>query len=308
MVTEPKDASRTAGAILRRRGVAPDSKDGQVLRETFANLCTLRAQGRNHIWGYYVRNLIRPLWLAEPENRVDVLIGNPPWLRYSKMATSMQANYQALARPRNLLTGGLGASARDLSTLFVVRAIELYLRHRGSFAFVMPHGVLTRKPHTGFRGGNWSTEQGNHLTVQFGTSWDLSQVTTGFPMTSSVVHGEKSETAKRMPTNTLAWFGRLTRPDIPWPTACDEITTTDSTVYALDHGVKVYESPYKERFRDGAIVYPLVLTFVNDAPSGPFGPGAGRRAVITLASTHKPWNECPQLSGTSSAFVRRVPR
>ena len=107
-----------------------------------------------------MRNLIRPLWLAEPENSVDIVIGNPPWLRYSKMPASMQKNYLDLAGPRNLLTGGLGASARDLSTLFVVRAVELYLRTGGAFAFVMPHGVLTRKPHTGFRSGNWSTRRG----------------------------------------------------------------------------------------------------------------------------------------------------
>ncbi|WP_249026328.1 N-6 DNA methylase [Mycobacterium kyorinense] len=139
--TAPQNAGKAAATILKKRGIAPDSKDGQVLKETFSNLCTLRAQGRNHVWGYYVRNLIRPLWLAEEENRVDVLIGNPPWLRYNKMTSSMQKNYRELAQPRNLLTGGLGAAARDLSTLFVVRAVELYLRTGGSFAFVMPHGV-----------------------------------------------------------------------------------------------------------------------------------------------------------------------
>src|SRR5690606_11078961 len=145
----------------------------------FFNLCTLRAQGRNHIWGYYVRNLIRPLWLAEPENRVDVLIGNPPWLRYNKMTEPMQKQFRELSKDRNLLTGALGASGRDLATLFVVRAIELYLRKGGTFAFVMPNGVLTRKPHTGFRSGNWTGDMGNHLTVKFGEPWDLKKADTG---------------------------------------------------------------------------------------------------------------------------------
>ncbi|MCV7246699.1 hypothetical protein H7J07_00290 [Mycobacterium koreense] len=180
LTTTPDGAGKVANTILKKRGIAPDSADGQELKETFLNLCTLREKGRNHIWGYYVRNLIRPLWLAEEENRVDVVIGNPPWLRYSKMTSAMQKNYRALAAPRNLLSGGLGAAARDLSTLFVVRAVELYLRRGGAFAFVMPHGVLTRKPHTGFRSGEWCHRTGDGLFVQFGVPWDLSKATTGF--------------------------------------------------------------------------------------------------------------------------------
>lgn len=119
------------------------SEDRPILGMTFATMRDLAQSGRNHIWGYYVRNLIRPIWLAMPENRADLLIGNPPWLRYSKMTPAMQERYKALAKPRNLLTGGLGASGRDLSTLFVARAVEMYLKIGGSFAFVTPHGTVT---------------------------------------------------------------------------------------------------------------------------------------------------------------------
>ena len=309
LTTDPKDANKAVVTILKRRGIAPDSTDGEVLRETFFNLCTLRAQGRNHIWGYYVRNLIRPLWLAEPENSVDIVIGNPPWLRYSKMPASMQKNYLDLAGPRNLLTGGLGASARDLSTLFVVRAVELYLRTGGAFAFVMPHGVLTRKPHTGFRSGNWSTRRGNHLTVKFAAPWDLDNVTTGFPMTSCVVHGNRASDPARMPTTTLAWHGRLPRVDLPWAEASKKITTSASAVAALDHGAITIESPYKSRFRQGAILVPRFAMFVVDAPKGPLGPGAGRRAVTSLRSTLEkpPWKNCPSITANvETAFIRPV--
>jgi len=307
LVTEPSSGGKAVVPILKKRGIAADSADGKMLAETFSNLCTLRAQGRNHIWGYYVRNLIRPLWLAEPANRVDVLIGNPPWLRYSKMTAPMQTQFRTLSKERNLLTGGLGAAARDLSTLFVVRAIELYLRKGGTFSFVMPHGILTRKPHTGFRSGDWRGDMGDHLTVQFGESWDLSKATTGFPMTASAVHGELSESHEKMPTTTLAWAGRLSRPDVPWSVAGGHITSAPSSVRALDHGVDVPKSPYDDRFRDGAIIYPLVLTFVTDAPTGPLGAGAGRRAVVSMRSTHKPWSACEPLTGNvESIFVRRV--
>lgn len=305
LTTDPDGAGKVADTILKKRGIGPDSDDGKVLKETFLNLCTLRKQGRNHIWGYYVRNLIRPLWLAEEGNRVDVLIGNPPWLRYSKMTPAMQANYRALAKPRNLLTGGLGASARDLSTLFVVRAVELYLRRGGSFAFVMPHGVLTRKPHTGFRSGNW----GDGLFVRFGVPWDLSKTKPIFPMTACVVHGRLAEAPSKMPAKTLAWVGKLPRIDVPWSIAAEKITVGESSVVALDHGVVVPESPYKARFRQGAILVPRGLLFVRDAPSGPFGAGAGRRSVTSSRSNLEkpPWKSCESLTGNvENAFIRPV--
>ena len=172
--------------VLRQLGVHAD--DVPVLTGTFDTMRRLHATGHDHIWGYYVRNLIRPLWFADPGHRVDVLVGNPPWLRYSKMTPAMQGRYKALAKERGLLSGGLGASGRDLATVFVARAVELYLKPAGTFAFVMPHGTLTRKPHDGFRSGQWSSASG-HLTVAFTDAWDLAHVTTGFPMVSCVVHG-----------------------------------------------------------------------------------------------------------------------
>ena len=54
-----------------RYGIQDDERD--IIAETFATMRRLHRSGRNHIWGYYVRNLIRPLWLATAEQRVDVL-------------------------------------------------------------------------------------------------------------------------------------------------------------------------------------------------------------------------------------------
>ena len=61
--------------VLRQFGV--HEHDAPVLAETFATMRRLHATGRDHIWGYYVHNLIRPLWLADPQHRVDAIVGNP---------------------------------------------------------------------------------------------------------------------------------------------------------------------------------------------------------------------------------------
>ena len=59
-----------------------DNHERQTLTQTIATLQRLHSEGRNHIWAYYTRNLVRPVALSR--TKVDVVIGNPPWLNYNK--------------------------------------------------------------------------------------------------------------------------------------------------------------------------------------------------------------------------------
>jgi hypothetical protein len=261
----------------------------EIVGPTFATMRALHKAQRNHIWGFYVRNLIRPIWLSEPENRVDVLIGNPPWLRYSKMTKGMQNRYQALAKPRNLLSGGLGASARDLSTLFVVRAVELYLKPGGRFEFVMPHGTITRRPHTGFRNAIWSSKGSVRSAVAFDESWDLSGAPTGFPMVSCVVRGtsvaKASDSPVPLPLAVRIWKAKVSDPNQTWPALESQFTVTDGEIVAIDANVELPVSPYKKAFRQGAVLVPRVIFMADEVSAGPLGLAAGRIRVQSRRSS-----------------------
>ncbi|TIC86383.1 N-6 DNA methylase [Nocardioides sp. GY 10127] len=284
--------------VLNQFRIAEEDRD--VLGKTFATLRDLALSGRDHIWGYYVRNLIRPIWLAIPENRVDVLVGNPPWLRYSKMTPAMKGRYKALAKPRNLLSGGLGASGRDLSTLFVSRAVEMYLHPGGTFAFVMPHGTITRLPHTGFRSGKWASAQTGALTVAFGETWDLTDAPTGFPMVSCVITGTSTNPAVGMKPEVQRWTSTLSTPDVTWAAAENTFTITTRKVAQLNSDADLPVSPYKRKFRQGAILVPRVLVTVEDAPATALGAGAGRRLVRSRRTTAEkdPWRKVETLTGS----------
>lgn len=297
--------------ILKRRGIT-DEEDSLLLTVTYDTMRKLHRTGRNHIWGYYVRNLIRPLWLTKGDNRVDVLVGNPPWLRYGKMTSAMQDRYKGLAKDRNLLSGGLGAAGRDLSTLFVARCVELYLKPGGSFSFVMPHGILSRKPHNGFRTGRWSSKLVS-LAVAFDEAWDLDKVTTGFPMSSCVIKGHDASLtgAKKLPATVESWEGRLRKSgDLPWSVASRHITQSVGTIADTSSAPNAAISPYRARFRQGAILVPRYLLFVDEkVGGGPFGAGAGRVLVESSRTNQEkaPWKSQPSLSGpVEQSIVRDV--
>ena len=58
----------------------------------------LHAADRNHVWAYYIRNMIRPAVIAE--EKVDRIIGNPPWLTYGQSADIIRQELRAMSEQR----------------------------------------------------------------------------------------------------------------------------------------------------------------------------------------------------------------
>lgn len=169
--TDTTTAKPSIDSLLSSFGIT-NSADRETLSSTFDILCTLHAEGRDSIWGYFVRNQVRPLWLSMKNRRVDILVGNPPWVSYRFMTEDMQEQFKAFSQARNLWHGANVATHQDLVGLFLARAVEKYLVDGGHFAFVTPYAVLSRMQYDGLRKGNW----GNGLYGEFTEAWDLSNV------------------------------------------------------------------------------------------------------------------------------------
>ena len=292
--------------VLRHYAVHPE--DEPTITDTFQKLCQLYDEGRNHIWGYYVRNLARPVWLARPENRVSVLVGNPPWLSYRFMTEEMQKRFRELSEERGLWAGASVATNQDLSALFILRAIERYLDDTGRFGFVMPWSALRGRQFAGFRSGRYSLHTSQRdLTVAFERAWDLHAVKpTFFPVPCSVIHGKRAGTAVPLGSDVEAWSGQLPRANIPWRIADAHITRGASSV----RGAKTKSvSPYGPRFSQGATIVPRVLFVVEKKSTGPLGAGAGRWPVRSRRSPNEkaPWKSLPSLDGNvERQFVRAI--
>lgn len=291
--------------IFRRFAIAEAHHD--QLRETFATMCRLQDEGRNHIWGYYVRNLARPAWLEREANRVDVLVGNPPWLSYRYMPAPMQAAFAEMSRDRKLWAGAAVATHQDLSGLFVVRCAEQYLRLGGRLGFVMPLATLSRRQFTGFRRGSYEPPRA-HTHLAFDMAWDLHLVKPSFfPVPGSVVFGTKvADGAAGRPLDGAVeeWSGRLPGWNLSRQAAAAQLTRTAATRGRIDSAPL---SPYQTRFAQGATVVPRVLLVVEADDAGPFGAGAGRLAVRSRRSPNEkaPWKTLDTLrSNVETQFVR----
>ena len=75
-----------------------DPHERRALQTTIGEMRKLHAQGRDHIWAYYTRNLVRPVALSRA--KVDVIIGNPPWINYNQTIDVLRTELERLSKDR----------------------------------------------------------------------------------------------------------------------------------------------------------------------------------------------------------------
>ena len=207
-----------------------DPTERQTLENTIAALQQLHAEGRNHIWAYYTRNLVRPVALSR--NKVDVIVGNPPWINYNQTVSTLRAELERQSKDLyGIWAGGRYATHQDVAGLFFARSVDLYLKDGGVIGMVMPHSALQTGQHAKWRTGEWRANPSvgaaegprRVFAVDFGhkTAWDLEKLepNTFFPVPASVVFARRvgeGDTAKATPLagQVERWLGKAGAADV----------------------------------------------------------------------------------------------
>jgi hypothetical protein len=291
---------------LNSNSTLPDA-DRKILSESYDRMRALHEKGRNHIWTYIVRNLTRPLWLTLREGKPNLLIGNPPWLRYNAMSKALQQRFRRESQLRGLWVGGKLATHQDLSGYFFARAAERYLRRGGKIAFVMPMAALSRGQYKGFRTGRFADRKGNVAAiVRFDDVWTFdSEVRPLFEVPSCVIFGERVVTAARLPSHVTAYEGELPRRDATAKEARDSLTKREERwpPSADGNGISIYAN----RFKQGATIVPRRLAIVTLVEQSRFGSDPGSPLVEGRVGTQDkvPWRNLQPLVGQiERRFVR----
>ena len=230
----------------------PAGADRSMLERTAATLQALHAEGRDHIWSYYVRNLVRPIALsADP---VDVLVGNPPWLTYNKTNAVVRTELERQSKSvYSIWTGGRYATHQDTAGLFFSRCVDLYLKPGGAAAMVLPHSALQTGQYSKWRRGAWGRSS---VDLNVRCPWDLERIepNTFFPVPACVVFARRSGAARPLSATADRWRGPA-----GGPFKREQVPLVDTS--------GGFASPYGKRARNGATIVPRCLFFVNiEAP------------------------------------------
>ena len=292
---------------MKRQGINEPADVG-MLAETCEALRALQTDGRNHIWGYVARNLSRPIWLASENQKADVVVGNPPWLAYRAMNKPTQKRFMEEMKASGLWGGLSSVSGYDLSAYFFARAVQLYMRREGTIAFVMPFAAMTRKPYALFRTGAFKVRGYSEGAVRFTQAWALpADVQPLFPVPSCVLFAKRTRVPEPLPRSVLFFSGKLSHRDAnaaearaalkeftaPWPVESED-----------GDG-----SPYNDRFRNGAVLWPRRLVIVTEATQGRLGANPAAPIVLGRVTNldKKPWNAVTPIRGAvEREFLRTV--
>ena len=244
-----------------------DANERQLLADTIATLQRLHDEGRDHIWAYYTRNLVRPVALSR--TKVDVVIGNPPWLNYNQTADILREELENQSKSLyGIWQGGRYATHQDVAGLFFARSVDLYLKDGGVIGMVLPHSALQAGQYAKWRTGTWEQAArgrgrnrvvGRTLAVNFGhkSAWDLERLepNTFFPIASCVVFAERvgeNADGAALAGTVEQWQGAA---------GADDVRRVSSGI--TDTSV-VGDSPYESYARNGATIFPRCLFFVSE--------------------------------------------
>ena len=189
-----EDSERAEEVLLTVLDLRSKFERKTVMKE-FRWFRDYKQSGRNHVWHWYIGNLVQPLRLGEkPMTR---LIGNPPWVVYNSMAEARQDNLRSYAMDRQLWASARLAPHNDLAATFVATCVDEYLAGGGKFGFVMPYAMLKASQWAPFRSGDW-TSKTSHKATKVDMSepaWDMTAVHAPpfAHVQSSVVFGTKME-------------------------------------------------------------------------------------------------------------------
>lgn len=276
------------------------------LGKTYVTFDRLRREGRDTIWAYVARNLARPLAYSASGGWANVLVGNPPWVAYRHMSADLQKRFKELAKGEKVHVGGKFGTQSDLSALFTVRAVHLYLRAAGRIAFVLPMAALSRGQFGKFRTGRFTSSN-----IAWEEAW-TTDVKAGqsaiFPVPSCVVFGRKRAIGKAMPERVRQYSGWLPLRDAHEDLADDRLTVVEDVV-APQAGEFEGGSEYRHAFRNGATLYPRLLCLVERRQLGRLGPDPSAPLVRSrrISAEKEPWKSQPSIEhAVEVEFLRPV--
>ncbi len=277
--------TRGADPVLELADHPLSEGERQSLAPAVRTMSRLHASGRNHIWAYYTRNLVRPVALAR--RKADVIIGNPPWLNYNQTIDMLRVELERQSKEvYGIWVGGRYATHQDVAGLFFARCVDLYLDNGGVIGMVLPRSALAAGQYSRWRSGHWAARSGiaHQMDLGFKRPWDLARLSPNdfFPIPACVAFGRRAHGDVAVP---LA--GQVER----WEGTAGG-ASVDRIVAPLDPESEE-RSPYRDLATQGATLVPRCLFLVEEIANPAIIQAGGTFMTTPRRGKHdkSPWRD-----------------
>ncbi|MGB9755867.1 MAG: N-6 DNA methylase [Thermoplasmata archaeon] len=231
-------------------------------KELVEKLREIVKDGKNHIWFYILRNIYNPYYYRK---KVDVVIGNPPWLTFRDIKnTARQDMLNTLYKNYNLKSGAENKTQQDMAGFFIVRSQEYLKNSEGKIGFVLTRSIFNGSQYNGLRRGEWN------FNLKFLKIWDISDKVNPFRKPSCMVmfgsgnsneiDGYVIDADKKIKKKEI--FDK--KPDLNINPTKFYFNITEN--YSSISQIKIdftLSSPYKKLFHNGATIFPRPYFFIE---------------------------------------------
>ena len=140
-------------SIAEEENIAVTDEQHEALcesaRQLIQQLERLQREGRNGIWYFILSNSYRP---GITSQQFDCIVSNPPWMAMSKLSENPYRHaLHQLAEKYGIKPTGASHPHMEMATIFLVSAIDRYLKNNGYWSCIMPGSLLSGMNHEHLR-------------------------------------------------------------------------------------------------------------------------------------------------------------
>lgn len=238
-----------------------------IFKDARDEMARAKSDGRDSIHAFILRNFSRPLQLMR--QKFDAIVGNPPFLTYNRMGGEQQENVKDLLTHYNLHPGGGNVVNMDISTLFVARCLDLYLRDKGKLGFIITRGIFSGKQHEPLRKGNMNIEFDYDLIVDLDNVGPIFKPEGGAHVPTAAILGSKGKELE-YPVPLRSLTASLSERNLSLDDVRSDLDSQDGEVTLGDGEITSWEtdegteqSPYHSKFSQGADLTPRLFTSIE---------------------------------------------
>jgi type I restriction-modification system DNA methylase subunit len=226
--------------------------------------------GKDHIWFFILQNIYNPYYY---KRKVDVVIGNPPWLTYKDVESPTRQQFlDKLYIEYNLGSGSRNKTNQDMAAFFIARCQE-YLKNKddGKIGFVLTRAILDSSQYGSIRKAVIS----NNKLPKISKIYDISPKLNPFNRSSCIVIFDFRNNSTEIDGAVLDSDKKVKVDETPRIILDKKKFYINITINESGIGTsklnKQIGTTYKEEFKQGATIIPRSYYFVEINEKAKYG-------------------------------------